>query len=330
MQSRIWLVVSSVMVWQLGLGVGPSRATDYRFTMVDVPFQHASATAVSGLSGKHTLVGTYLDAGNRDQGFLRLQGRFSTLLNVIPQGINTAGAVVGFYPTAKGSGGFLFADGTFTPLEVPPADPLQGPPTLLTEAEGINEAGVIVGDYRDGFGVFHSFRHAQEQVPPYTTFDPPWPHTGSGATALNNLGTIVGMFFDAQGVLHGYVKDGDTWTRLDAPGAVETELLGINDRGQIVGLADGRAFVYSEGSFAAVNYPEARLTQTTGITNTGVLVGHYIDAQDVHHGFMARPVPGTAQQGRLEAVSTQAVPLRPQPVVCAPGSRQWRCRHAEQ
>jgi uncharacterized membrane protein len=53
--------------------------------------------------------------------------------------INAPGDIVGNYATADGRGhGFLLSKGTFTTIDVPGAG-------LLSEANGINDAGVIVG-----------------------------------------------------------------------------------------------------------------------------------------------------------------------------------------
>ncbi len=158
--------MSSVVLLQLSLSVRPSPATAYVFTTIDVPFPQAQAATVMGLNAEQVMIGAYLDAGSRDQGFLWVRGHFTTLLNVEPQGINASGALIGFYGARNGSRGFVFLDGTFTPLEGPPPAPFE-PSTLLTEAEGINDAGVIVGDYRDGHGVFHSFRYDPTPTPRY-------------------------------------------------------------------------------------------------------------------------------------------------------------------
>jgi|RhiMetdeSRZDD1v2_1073273.scaffolds.fasta_scaffold40637_4 hypothetical protein len=302
----------------------PSQATDYQFTTIDVPFARTQATSVVGLSAVQGLIGAYLDAGNRDQGFLQVQGTFVTLLNVVPQAVNTAGAIVGFYTSDK-LRGFVFQDGTFTPLEFPAVGV---PPqfSLLTEAEGINDAGVIVGDYRDGQGTFHSFQYDPTATPRYQSFDPPWPHTGSGATGINNGGVIVGIFFDAQG-LHGYLKDGDTWTMLNAPGAVTTEPVAINDAGQIVGLADGSTFVFDGTTFTTVVHPDGGLTQAHSISQTGVLVGRYLDTQGVDHGFLATPQAGIAPPAGAARAAVQGASARLLVPLCGPGNRRWSCRH---
>jgi hypothetical protein len=322
MQLR-YMCALSLLGCQLLFRITGSHAMDYTFTTIDVPFAHTQNTTVVGLATPHILVGTYLDARNNIQGFLRMHGHFTTLLNVTPHGINALQAIVGTYRSDK-TRGFVFQDGSFTPLEFP-FDPFSGQqPTLLTEAEGINDAGVIVGDYRDGQGVFHGFRYDPGTPARYTTVEVPWAHTSTGATAINNADVIIGNFIDAQGT-HGYIKNGSSWTVLDAPGAQATEPFGMNDTGVIVGLADGHTFVYDGTTFQTVVHPDGGLTQATGITNAGVLVGRYFDGNNVDHGFVAHPVAGTAHRGMLLADHLRHVA----PAQCTVGSRQWHCRHGE-
>ena len=54
---------------------------------------------------------------------------------------------------------------------------------------------------------------------------------------LNDVGTMVGLFQTADGVFHSFVRDQGVITEFAVPfvGAVETEVRGINTRGQIVG-----------------------------------------------------------------------------------------------
>src|SRR5262245_42427895 len=69
-------------------------------------------------------------------------------------GINSAGQVVGFYSNNSGGHGFLYSNGTYTPLD----DPLATGDTL---AFGINDTGLIVGMYRNisNHGVWLQSRH---------------------------------------------------------------------------------------------------------------------------------------------------------------------------
>jgi hypothetical protein len=61
-----------------------------------------------------------------------------------------------------------------------------------------------------------------------------------------------GTYFDAQGLRHGFVLDRGVYRTVDAPGAVQTAIADINNRGQILGTSlDGqgafRSFVLTRG-----------------------------------------------------------------------------------
>jgi probable HAF family extracellular repeat protein len=78
----------------------------------------------------------------------------------------------------------------------------------------------------------------------------------------------------------GFVYNGGSFTSLNVPGADSTQLLGINNSGEIVGYYSanntGHAFYYSAGSFTTVNVPGAGYTaNAAGINNSGQIVGTY-------------------------------------------------------
>src|SRR5262245_6558411 len=74
---------------------------------------------------------------------------------------------------------------------------------------------------------------------------------------------------------------------IDAPGAVTTNALSINNAGDIVGIAEGtaeRAFLLSKGQFANVDIG-ASATEATGINDRGDVVGTFTDSHG-QHGFL--------------------------------------------
>jgi uncharacterized membrane protein len=82
------------------------------------------------------------------------------------------------------------------------------------------------------------------------------------------------------------------YTRFDFPGALGTNALDINNRGQIAGIyADAErkihAFLREEnGAYTTIDVPGASLTFPFGINNRGHVVGLYMDANQVRHGFL--------------------------------------------
>ena len=69
-----------------------------------------------------------------------------------------------------------------------------------------------------------------------------------------------------------------TFTTIDFPGAVATNVLGINSSGDMVGGYSGvnlpdHGFLYSGGIFTTIDYPTGWTTMTSGINDSGVIVG---------------------------------------------------------
>jgi hypothetical protein len=119
-------------------------------------------------------------------------------LQIGPNGINPAGAVVGSYLDTNFVGhGFLRApDGVITTFDAP------GAVDFGTNPIGNNPQGAITGSYFDGF-TFHGFLRVPKGT--ITNVDPP----GSLSTfpsVINPAGVIIGEFFDATGAAHGFVR----------------------------------------------------------------------------------------------------------------------------
>jgi hypothetical protein len=84
---------------------------------------------------------------------------------------------------------------------------------------------------------------------------------------------------------------------IDVPfaGAVDTGVLGINSRGEVVGYYDDNSslpahgFVHVHGSFTSIDVPSAASTVVEGINDSGEITGYYRDATGRVHGFVATP-----------------------------------------
>jgi hypothetical protein len=82
-----------------------------------------------------------------------------------------------------------------------------------------------------------------------------------------------------------------TFTPIDVPGATETQALGINDSGNVVGVyhdaTGGHGFLAVGGSFTPIDVPGATLfgTGAAGINGPGNIVGFYFDGAGPH-GFL--------------------------------------------
>src|SRR6266705_667945 len=82
-----------------------------------------------------------------------------------------------------------------------------------------------------------------------TTFDYPGAGNSTLPQKINERGDVVGEFIDSSGVTRGFVRysdgsvhsffwSGGTFTEYDVPGAVQTNLLSINDAASFTGTFD--------------------------------------------------------------------------------------------
>jgi hypothetical protein len=91
---------------------------------------------------------------------------------------------------------------------------------------------------------------------------------------------------------HGW--DGHLFEFTPIPGTVGNQLIAINDRLQLVGLAfyetDILSFVTTpSGEFLEIDYPGSQSTFVAEINNRGVVAGSYLNAAGFWRGFLASP-----------------------------------------
>lgn len=204
-------------------------------------------------------------------------------------------------PAYSNSAGFVFNNGSYTPLSVPGSQ--------QTEAFGINNAGQVVGDYwndnvnagfHDGFlysqGLFTTIQVSgfQQTVPfginssseivgyvnnnfgavsqgfiymagSITILNVPG-STGTWAYGVNDAGQVVGTYADATGT-HGFIYTSGNYSTFSVPGWTNTNAQGINDSGQVVGGAASGGFLLNKGQFFPIN------GVAEDINNLGQIVG---------------------------------------------------------
>jgi hypothetical protein len=311
----------------LPAGAAPDEETvvaGYRYRTLDVPFPGAGFTVVTGLTPEGLPVGAYVDANQNIHGFLRLRpGLFLPLLNTVPQDINATGTVTGFF-TAPGTGieGFTYHDGTFKRLQVPRAGPGR-PFPLLTEAIAINNAGVVVGDFRSAEDFeFHGFVY-DPTTNTFLTIDAPGA-TSTALVGLDNQGNLIGRA-TVGGDTHVFRVDLLTrsFVTLSIPDLATVDLVGLTDQGLLAGNVGLSGFIYDGTTVQVIDFPGSQLTELFGIREDGAVFGRYIDDAGVHHGFIATPRKrGEAlvahRSAKMHAQFTQAD--------CCPGSKRALCR----
>jgi probable HAF family extracellular repeat protein len=287
----------------------------YVFTNFDDPSAGSGpgqGIEVGGINDRGQIVGATVVNLTITHGFLLSHGQFTTIddpnavLGTGASDINASGQIVGLYFDANNvSHGYLLSHGQFTTIDDPNAGtgPGQG-----TEVQGINASGQMVGTYVDAGSVEHGFLLSGGR---FTTIDDP--NAGAGfeqgteAAGINAAGQIVGKYFDANNVNHGFLLSGGQFTTLDDPNAGTGPLQGtlsgaINNHGQIVGFfADAtgllHGFLLSDGQYTTLDDPNAGTNASVGeegtlaskITDSGRIVGWYIDSNLAPHGFVARP-----------------------------------------
>jgi hypothetical protein len=160
-----------------------------------------------------------------------------------------------------------------------------------TLPQKINERGDIVGEFIDSSGVVRGFVRFSDGSFSDPIVDPNDTVGFTEGRGINNPRTIVGDYVISDGTVHSFLLSGDTFTEYDVPGTVQTNLLGINEPGDLTGAFDPdgsgvfEAFIDRGGTITSYSVPGAAGTFAYEINNSKKLtVGYYIDASGVLHG----------------------------------------------
>jgi probable HAF family extracellular repeat protein len=157
----------------------------------------------------------------------------------------------------------------FTTVNVPGA--------IATVLGGINNSGVIVGQYEDTKSVLHCFKRVGSKV---TTINHP-NAVSDGCIHINSAGAIVGSWKNSAGISTGFLYQNGKFKNIPGPsGAKSSVAYGINDSGQIVGYyadSSGKShgFLLTGAKYTILNVPGAASTIATGINNAGNIVMYY-------------------------------------------------------
>jgi probable HAF family extracellular repeat protein len=255
---------------------------------------------------------------------------FPSALMTQPNGINSAGLIVGSYEDDIGGHGFLLQNGTYTTIDYPGAQ--------YSYAQGINDNGQIVG-LAEPLGYIYdmtmqSFTPIQYPGALYTY-----------SVAINNAGTVAGYFQRSNLRYQGFELIGTDYTEPVLPGSVATFPNGISTVGTLVGYADIRnlysnfqfrqnktqtitipgatapfvlgtnpagtavvgyyqalsgivGFVCRNGVLQTLSFPGAITTVASGINAKGEIVGYFLDRNVVTHGFVWTASAGVAESSQ--------------------------------
>src|SRR5678816_648597 len=154
-----------------------------------------------------------------------------------------------------------------------------------TLPQKINERGDVVGEYIDSSGVARGFVRFSDGSFSDPIVDPNDTVGFTEGRGINNSRTVAGDYLISDGTLHSFFLSGGTFTEYDVPGAVQTNLLSINDAGDFTGVFDPdgsgifQAFVGRGGAITSFSVPGAILTAAFELNNSKQLVvGYYIDS----------------------------------------------------
>jgi len=181
-------------------------------------------------------------------------------------------------------------------------------PGNSTIPQKINDRGDIVGSYLNpaffsrGFVRFRDGSFSAPIVEPNDAFG------FTDGRGINNSGTVCGNYFGSDGNEHAYFLSGGTFTEYDVPGAIQTNLLSMNDAGNFTGGFDPdgngifQGFVSVGGVITSFSVPDALSTFAYEINNSNQLVVGY---------FVAPPAPGILHGYYRDANETLHFPIDP-------------------
>ena len=286
-------IVYSSALWLAGPAIVSvhSATPQYVFSTIDAPAELGAFASAYGINNAGVLVGNYLTVDGNLDGFIFQKGLFSDI--IFPgvtsddrgalSDVNDLGQAVGAF--TDGETGILHSfvrskSGHFTLLP-------DAPDAVLTEAAGINNAGDIVGFYRDADFVPHGFILRGGVL---STYDHP-DSTRTILTRINELGQITGIRLDPDGHRRGFVLQNGVTTTIDVPGSLNTRTGGINNLGHVVGYYDdadlvSHGFLLKNGVFTTLDFPGASDTALLDINDRGVISGTY---EGFTHGLVATP-----------------------------------------
>ena len=263
-------VLGFVLAFAVVATAATAPSLTFKFTAVNVP--GATSTFPYGLSDSGVIVGQYFDKNGLGHGFI-LDGKKVTTIddgtNTACYGIDPRGvAIVGEYGLS-GATGFLYKDGKFIDIPGPAG-------AILSGANGINDAGEIVGYYFDSNGISHGFLLKGKT---YTTLDVPGAFATWGS-GINNDGSIVLSWVDSNGISKASLSDGKKYRTIDVPGAAGSVAEDISTAGDVgyswwdsAKLLHGALF--HGGRYYKFDHPKGIQTYAAGVNDYHVIVGGY-------------------------------------------------------
>jgi uncharacterized membrane protein len=257
--------------------VDTPASAQYKF--ITIAARPSDNTQAAGINNARLVTGFYEDASSNHHGFVWQAGTFQTVdypgaVYTLLLAVNNRGVAISFYGDADNTEHavmYSVPGGTWTALPDIPG-------YSENEGYGINDGGFAVGNAYEGDASVAWIWDPTTLSYSFFT-EPGAAQYGTQPNGINDKGQIAGYFVDTSGVHHSFLKEGETYTTIDAPGASGTQAFGINNSGTIVGqwfdaAGASQGFVFtSSGLFTTVDYPGPELTGLDNINDRGDISG---------------------------------------------------------
>jgi hypothetical protein len=165
-----------------------------------------------------------------------------------------------------------------------------------TDSFAVNDAGVIAGDYVDANGIQHGMILNGKKLT--TVNHPNCVNTGgfgAGAIAfygINNASAAAGWCTSTKtGVYTGFVYAKGKFTAINFPKSTATQAIGINDKGDVVGLYLDSAgaqhgFLKKGSKYTSIDVTGDNSTEAWGINNSGQIAVFAISSAGGYESFV--------------------------------------------
>lgn len=247
---------------------------------VVLPADGTGDVFVTGINDSNVIAGGYYTSDGIEHGFFGpLDGSNYTIFDfgtewTEARGISSDGTIVGINNTSDpdvilGYQFERFTDGTIKPIKHGHA-PIDG---LI---ESINRQGFFIGEsWDEAAGTVTAYEGKKAKYK--QEIDPDITGSSFRGRGINKAGDMVGYFTSTH--IHGFLIHNGVTTQIDFPGARDTRLESINDKGLISGYwsPDGtvfHAFYYdpNKSLFSQIDVDGSSFTTAFGINNSGNLL----------------------------------------------------------
>ena len=167
-----------------------------------------------------------------------------------------------------------------------------------TDTFAVNNAGMIAGDYVDANNVQHGMILAGTKLTTINDVDHDCVTSGgfgAGAIAfygINSAGAAAGWCTSTKtGRYEGFVYAGGKFSGVNVPNANGTQAMGINDKGDVVGLyldsgSVQHGFVKKGTKYKSIDVAGATNTEAWGINNSGQITVFAVASTGGYESFL--------------------------------------------